>query len=397
MCSSDLNNNNNNTNNNNTNNNNKTHHQHELAQTDLEGNNILEQDTGAFGDRITNKHPDLIRIAFQNINLLPQRAHHPKNRHLFTSLKKLDIDLFCCSETGLCWQLLPPEDQWTERARPYFRRFRSSVANNRTEIPISKPRQFGGTAILATDNLAHRITSTGRDPTGLGRWTWMKIQGGTAVIRIISAYRPVHGIGPETVYAQHARNLPPQSNCDPREDILQQLYTHIQTWMTNGEHIILCMDANEDIRDNRIRQFHLSLNLTEAILAKHKNPPATCDKNSQRQPIDAIWVSPGLQPVASGYLPFGKGCPSDHRLLWTELVKDTFLGGAPKLAIPKPRRLRASDPRMVKKYIHLLHPEIMKHQLLQRLRKVHNQAQHTGWNQTLESEYNTINQTQLSL
>ena len=129
------------------------------------------------------------------------------------------------------------------------------------------------------------------------------------MIRVISAYRPVQSIGLETVYAQHARNLPPRSTCDPREDSLQQLHTHIQTWMTNGEHIILCMDAHEDIWDNHIRQFHSSLGLTEAILTKHKNPPATCDKNSQLQPIDAIWVSPRLQPVASRYLPFGKRLP----------------------------------------------------------------------------------------
>ena len=184
----------------------------------------------------------------------------------------------------------------------------------------------------------------------------MKIQGGSSVIRIVSAYRPVHSQGPETVYAQHNRLLSQHSTVDPREDILQQLHESITNWIAQGEDIILCMDVNEDIRQPRIRQFYSSLGLSEAILSRHKNPPATCEKNSQRQPIDTILTTPGITPVSSGYLPFGKGCPSDHRVLWLDIIKDTFLSQSPKLAPPKPRRLKASDPRLVNKFNQLLQP-----------------------------------------
>ena len=364
---------------------------------DLEGNNVLEQDVDLLGDQPTPKHPDLIRIAFQNINLLPRRSHHNKNKHLFTSLKHYNIDIFCCCETGLCWQLLPPEDQWSERARPYFRRYRTTISNNTTELDISKPRQFGGTAIIATDDTAHRVTNTGRDPTHLGRWSWITIQGSQAKIRIVSAYRPVHGLGPESVWAQHERILSKTNPTDPRENLLNSLQSLIQPWIDQGDQVILCMDANEDVRSNRIHQFTSILGLQDAILTQHPNPPATCDKNNNRQPIDAIWVTPGLLPVLSGYLPFDEGCPSDHRLIWIDIVKDTFLGNSSKLATPKPRRLKASDPRIVEKYNHLLLNEITTHNLLLRLRSIQSRAKQTGWTQPLEDEYNSINTIQLNL
>ena len=137
--------------------------------------------------------------------------------------------------------------------------------------------------------------------------------------------------------------------------------------------------------------------MQDAILHKHTNPPSTCDRNNNRQPIDAIWTTPGLVPVFSGYLPFDQGCPSDHRLLWLDLVKDTFLGNSPKLAIPKPHRLKASDPCLVEKYNQLLLPAINGHNLLHQIRTIQIQANKNGWNQNLETEYNTINNIQLDI
>ena len=198
--------------------------------------------------------------------------------------------------------------------------------------------------MLVTDDLAHRVTSTGRDPSGLGRWSWMKLKGPEFNVRIISAYRPVLNTGPETVYSQHERYFHQKQNEDPREDILQSLHSTISDWTQQGDHIILCMDANEDVQSTRLKSFINNLGLHNTILSQHPNPPATCDKNSQRQSIDAIWTTPGLCPLQSGYLPFGEGCPSDHGVLWIDLPKDYFLGDSPKLALPRPRHLKASDP-----------------------------------------------------
>ena len=157
------------------------------------------------------------------------------------------------------------------------------------------------------------------------------------------------------------------------------------------------MDANEDVRSPRMKSFSMELGLINPILNQHTNLPATCDKNSQRQSIDAIWTTPCLSPLLSGYLPFGSGCPSDHRVLWIDLPKDHFLGESPKLSPPRPRRLKASDPRLVDRYINLLLPQLRQHNLIRHLRTVQSEAHNNGWNPTLEKEYNDINKLQIQL
>ena len=98
-----------------------------------------------------------------------------------------------------------------------------------------------------------------------------------------------------------------------------------------------------------------------------------------RQPIDTIWVAPGLVPLASGYLPFSQGFPSDHRLIWFDVVKDMFLSQSPILAVPKPRCLKASDPQLVDKYVNMLIPGLLSHQLLSHIRTIQHEASQTGW------------------
>jgi hypothetical protein len=53
------------------------------------------------------------------------------------------------------------------------------------------------------------------------------------------------------------------------------------------------MEANEDVRYGSIDLAFKGLGLREAILDKHsdKSPPATQNRNTNRQPIDGIWTS----------------------------------------------------------------------------------------------------------
>ena len=168
---------------------------------------------------------------------------------MFESINTFQIDIYCMSELGLCWPLLPSEDNWFERTKKHFRTSRSCISNNCTELSISRKRQYGGTGILVTEDLVHRVSNTGRDPTGLGRWATMSLKGKNHTIRIISSYRPCHSPGPETVYAQHSRYFHnhPQNTTDPRQQFLDDLSAQITEWQTHGDLIILCMDANDDI------------------------------------------------------------------------------------------------------------------------------------------------------
>ena len=65
----------------------------------------------------------------------------------------------------------------------------------------------------------------------------------------------------------------------------------------NGDHVVLGMDANEDIRTGSVTQALEDVGMLEGIISKHRGAsvPATCATNRSRTPIDGIWVSPGIE------------------------------------------------------------------------------------------------------
>ena len=68
--------------------------------------------------------------------------------------------------------------------------------------------QVGGTAVMGVGRICDLISNKGYDPTGLGRWSWIKLGKDSVTTYIISAYLPrkpnKHSKG-RTVWDQHTR------------------------------------------------------------------------------------------------------------------------------------------------------------------------------------------------
>ena len=104
---------------------------------------------------------------------------------------------------------------------------------------------------MCSDELLPRVyNQMGKDDDNLGRWTWARIQGrhGT-FLRIISAYRPVintSDVG--STYQQHLQYFRSKGiqEC-PRKLFDKHLKHLLEEWVTMGDHIILDIDANEDV------------------------------------------------------------------------------------------------------------------------------------------------------
>ena len=88
----------------------------------------------------------------------------------------------------------------------------------------------------------------------------------------------------------------------------KQLEDLLALWKLSGDHIILGIDANEDIRSGKINSMTKLLGMRDAVLDLHDQtePPETCNKNTQRVPIDGIFVTPGIMPTAGGYSAYGQ-------------------------------------------------------------------------------------------
>ena len=140
---------------------------------------------------------------------------------------------------------------------------------------------------------------------------------------------------------------------DPRQAIFQDLFDEVTKWKTAGDHIIIGIDANKDVRKGSTRDTFREMGMTDLILSAHGHiiPPATCDKNQNRKPIDAIFATPGIHLIAGGFAAFNSGCPSDHWYLWIDvLYTDAFGYASPPLVSPSARRLKTKDPNMVTRY-----------------------------------------------
>ena len=165
-------------------------------------------------------------------------------------------------------------------------------------------------------------------------------------------------IGPETVSEQHRRYLySVDRDEEPRDAIYKDLFQAVTEWKNNGEHIIIGIDANEDTRTGTTLDTFRAMGMKDIILQTHghRSPPATCAKNHSRQPIDAIFVMPGIRLAAGGYSAFNSGCPSDHRYLWIDIsFHDAFGYSSPPLVSPAARRLQTKNPKMTLHYNHKL-------------------------------------------
>ena len=100
---------------------------------------------------------------------------------------------------------------------------------------------------------------------------------------------------------------------------MEEITAAIQAWMKEGDHVVLGLDANEDVRFGTVQKDLANVWKFEAIIRHHptKSVPATCNKNLSRMLIDGIWTSPGVEVLRCGYLPFDSydGFSSDHHVV----------------------------------------------------------------------------------
>ena len=176
----------------------------------------------------------------------------------------------------------------------------SHLGYNSNENDMSDWRQYGGTGVTITEDLRSRKSSHGADPTKLGCWTWIRIYGrnGEATV-FVSAYRPCKNItGISTVLSQQERYFQGEgSDPDIHKQFIEDLTTAIGRMRDNGDHVVLGMDANEDIRTGSVTLALEDVGMLEGMISKHRGAsvPATCATNQSRTPIDGIWISPGIE------------------------------------------------------------------------------------------------------
>jgi len=140
---------------------------------------------------------------------------------------------------------------------------------------------------------------------------------------------------------------------------MEEIPAAIKALMQDGDHIVLGLDANEDVCSSAVQKELANIEMFEAIICHHptKSVPGTCNTNESRKPIDGIWISPGVEILRCGCLPFDSydGFSSDHRMVWVEIDNVSILGHYPHYyphysSMPSADKVRSNDPRLRDRY-----------------------------------------------
>ena len=191
--------------------------------------------------------------------------------------------------------------------------------------------------MMAFPALVPRIISTEKDPSGLARWISFLVEGkGTHKARIVTGYFPCKPSGSDqglhTVYNQHKAHWQrlnhPHTGAthkpdrEPHRAWLEDFKQELSSWVRAGEHIIIQLDANSDVRSGIVAKALQSMGFKEQITHRHginSPPPSTYWRNHRGIPIDGIWTNFGHGIMRCGYLAHDEGLPGDHRTAWIDI------------------------------------------------------------------------------
>ena len=338
-------------------------------------------DTSTWGDSIHEDPAELHRIYFQNLDGL--RNDTDEIAHAIASMAQLKTGTFCWADPGLDFSiptvlrsLQTPLGNNFDAARSAF----SSSKLPETSLCGATGYQPGGTFMATTNRWATR--STGKplvDPTGLGRWSGLCFLGKRGKrLAILTAYRSPRqttkgGFG---FYDQQYSLLLAQGVKKPnvRKQFIVDLVAFINTLQSDGYEVIVSLDANETIgqdRDFGLAHLINECTLTDLHLLSPSNPPETYRYGNNRR-IDFMLGTAAVASSVSraGYNAYDNGVTSKHRGLFIDVDFTQLMGSVDAITPTKARILCSEDQQSVDRYLEAFKQYADDHQLWTRVKEL---------------------------
>ena len=256
-----------------------------------------------------------------------------------------------------------------------------------------------------------RVIKQGTDPTGLGRWSWMRMTSKAVKgITIISAYRPCptsKASGGETTswMQQFEFFRRTMENPNPRQIMLDDIAVFVKEEKKLGNQVILIIDANESLRQRKqLNEFVDEVGMADchALLQPDLDDPIACVTGTRK--IDCVFVTNGIMKCAmcGGHLCFNHGVITDHRISYIDFDAEALFGGLDK-EIPtfRTRVLTSKNLKKVMKYReylweHYERKDVMRRvkrllkMVTQKTKKENRKEKINEWNQRIERMYNKL-------
>ena len=288
-----------------------------------------------------------------------------------------EFDFICLTEVNKDWRAVRQEHTIWNGTAGWMENRRVQISANSTK-PTKGEVQVGGTAMIAFNNLVHNTSGQGYDSRRLGRWSFISITGKNGFITtFITCYCPVISTSPGSAYSQHlvymAENegeIPSSIKC-PRQLFGQDLREFINEKITHGHQLVISGDFNSGY--NELKNWFLDEGLKDIMAERHGKSPITYQRSAS-DPIDCIFASPSMFLNKGGCLGFNR-LISDHRGLWIDIPNELIYGyNPPPVQHPNARRLKIKDPRVVDKYLNMLHKECTDNKLYELMDTLHSKV-----------------------
>jgi len=274
-------------------------------------------------------------VLSRNINMLSTQQNYIQWKATSQALSDCEADAIALQETNVPWNQINKQKVWQILKKPTGHTLIATSSS--TEIS-TQTHQWGGTLQgLVGSWVSHAVTS-GKDTTGLGQWSYVKLQGcDNKHYIILSGYWVCKNqqidMGSNNTFNQQYWLLHQQGqhNPDPRSQFLDDLICQVKTWQEQQKAVLICIDANENPQQTKAQGiFHLFQETDLLDLHTYQRPnqvwPPTYNRGST--PINlcagSFEFAEALQ--AAWYLPFGlpTGLKGDHHTLGLDFTSDTL-------------------------------------------------------------------------
>ena len=333
------------------------------------------------GQAPSKKADGATRIVMENVNGLPNHINgNEKLEKEKEILDELEADIFLITEHQCNLKHKDNRNGFRQMFQGGEAEVRTQTAHNVHENVAQT--QEGGCGMILFGPLIDQydFEHSGKDETGMGRWTVMTFRGSEGVTtRVVCGYMPnyVKKKQSNSSYQQQRRHLLQKHNdCTcPRTRMCKDLVAQLQQWRDEGDRIILGMDANENIYKKGLGKILTDpegLGLVEAVGEfTGKKIGATYFRNQSEKPIDAIWTTPDISVVSACIMPVGYGI-GDHRVFIVDVLTSSMVGLTPPMIVrSQARRLNTKIPGVEKRYLKVLDELVRRHKFNERLTKTY--------------------------
>ena len=334
-----------------------------------------------FGDSIHLRNENHIRIFFQNVKGLSYTATGEDYEYYIASTTDIGADIVGMAETNTAWQHRHLRQAFRAKLQRHHRISKvtfSSPTQAIDPVPEKESFQAGGTITFASSILVPMVQGEPIiDPSGLGRWSGLTFRGkNNSHLSVITAYRVCKSsiqtapLGSSFAREYEHHRSQGVKSPQPRKQLLNDLTTTIQTLQHKGSSVLVMMDSNGQLHDDKdIQQFLVNCDLADL----HQQDPAlsTYIGSSHRRIDHMFGCSQTVTSLsASGSLSYLEGPQSDHRGLFVDLDPRIILQQSIDpiaLQTHSQRLLKTGNPDSVEVYQQSMQQYYAEHRMIERI------------------------------